>query len=243
MKASVNVSSKIIPPFAELRIKGRLSSWLIKWILTFIISLMMFSVIVGCCRPPLLTKLPVNLKSQQRDWWCWAATTEMISDYYEHRIEQCDSVNFIHGTPPDCCTGCLGNCPCWGPLWGASIDDIKNNWVHWNFKFTYIASSLSWDTIKATLSDKPSCKKSPIQVIWWYTAGGGHVITVYGYQEVEKMKYIYYLDPLPPGCEKNLEQCSTVSGGEDAVVSYDAFISNSLYIWGDSFYNFVYSGS
>ena len=68
------------------------------------------------CETPLLSSVPVNLYPQHRDWWCWAAATEMISTYYGHRVLQPDSANFVHGQPPDCWQGC----DCWGDDWGAN---------------------------------------------------------------------------------------------------------------------------
>jgi len=204
----------------------------------------------GCCHPPKIASVGVNLISQHRDWWCWAATTEMISEYYGHKVEQCESANFVHGTPPDCCTGCSGNCPCWGDDWGATINDIKNNWTHWNFIYNYISSELPWeddnnDDVKDTVSPTQFCKKSPIQAIWWYYpigTNGGHVVTIYGYAEIGNNKYISYFDPLPEDCEIVMNNCSSVTGGEDVVSTYAAFLDNGIHKWGDSFYNFKYTG-
>lgn len=205
----------------------------------------------ACCVPAKIGSVGVGLVPQHRDWWCWAATTEMISSYFGHRIDQCQSANFVHGTPPDCCTGCTGDCPCWGSDWGASIGDIKNNWTHWNFDYTYIASSLQWqndnqDDLRDTISPQPYCKSCPIQVIWWWYPNpgfnGGHVVTAYGYAEIGTSKYVSYFDPWPPDCEKNGNICSSVSGGEDVVTTYDAFVDDGVHQWGDSFYDFHYTG-
>jgi len=194
----------------------------------------------GCCRPKKIESLNMNLIPQHRDWWCWAATTEMISTFYGHAVEQCQSANNVHGTPPDCCTGCTGNCPCWGWAWGASITDIQNNWTHWKFTYTYAASSLSWADLTKTLSSSPACTRSPIQVVWWWTGGGGHVVAAYGFAEAGGQRYVSYNNPLPPDCSKSGTQCTPVSGGEDAVMTYDAFVSDTGHNWGNSFYNFKY---
>ncbi|MEW6068313.1 MAG: hypothetical protein AB1610_08490 [Nitrospirota bacterium] len=211
----------------------------------------MLALVSGCCNPPKIASVGVNLIPQQRDWWCWAATTEMISEYYGHKVNQCDSANYVHGTPPDCCTGCTGDCPCWGSDWGATINDIKNNWTNWKFNYTYLASSLPWedpnkDDVKDTLSPTAYCKKSPIQVVWWWYPNpgwnGGHVVAAYGYAEIGGVKYISYFNPLPPDCEKPGNVCNQVTGGEDAVSTYDAFVDDGVHKWGDSFYDFKYIG-
>jgi hypothetical protein len=169
----------------------------------------------------------------------------MTSEYYGHQIDQCESANYVHGVPPDCCTGCTGNCPCWGSDWGATISDIQNNWTHWNFDYTYEASSLSWDELKQTISTSTNCGSSPIQVVWWYTWGGGHVVTAYGYAETPDGNYVYYKNPWPPDCaepEEAEDECAPEIGGEDAVTTYAVFVNDGVHNWGNSFHHFQYTG-
>lgn len=196
----------------------------------------------GCCKPPNLASVGVDLVPQHRDWWCWAATTEMITSFYGHRVDQCQSANFVHGTPPDCCSGCTGDCPCWGSGWGASIADIQNNWTHWKFTYKHVSSSIAWSDLRETISPTPSCKKSPIQAVWWWTGGGGHVVTIYGYAEVGGQQYVSYYNPLPVDCQKAGSTCSAGSGGEDAIRLYSDFVSSAAHSWGDSFSEFKYVG-
>jgi hypothetical protein len=209
------------------------------------IALCAFS--AACCKPLSIGSIGVSLTPQHRDFWCWAATTETISAYFGHRIDQCRSANFVHGTPPECCSGCSGDCACWGDDWAASITDIKNNWTHWGFTFTHTASSLEWnhvlkDDIRDTISSAPHCKKCPIQVIWWWYGGGGHVVTAYGYADNGTSGYVSYLDPLPADCEKTGTQCGPATGGDDVVSTYEAFVDDGIHKWGDTFYNFKYTG-
>ncbi len=215
---------------------------LVKGLAFAILALASVGLLAGCCNPSPVGSLPVPLIPQHRDWWCWAATTEMISSYYGHAIDQCESANYVHGTPPDCCTGCTGDCPCWGSAWGASIGDVQNNWAHWQFNYTYDASSLAWSEVKSTISPNTDCGKSPIQVVWWWTTGGGHVVTAYGYAEVGDEKYVYYKDPWPPDCEKIEGECNPTTGGADAISTYDAFVNDGSHTWGNSFHHFSYVG-
>ena len=204
-----------------------------------IVTMSLAALIGGCCTPPALSSVGVQLVPQERDWWCWAATTEMISGYYGNQIEQCESANYVHGSTPDCCTGCVGNCDCWGSGWGASITNIKNNWTHWGFSYKHASSELSWDDLKSTISTTPYCKRSPIQAVWWWTGGGGHVVTVYGYAEIGGTNYVAYYNPLPVSCQRDASgTCSTRPGGEDVVSTYAAFENSAAHDWGDSFYNF-----
>lgn len=214
-----------------------------------VLVLLSVALVSGCCRPPKIASVGVNLIPQQRDCWCWAATTEMISEFYGHKIDQCESANYVHGTPPDCCSGCTGDCPCWGWGWGATISEIKDNWTHWNFEYEYISSTLPWedddeDDVKDTISPTRFCKKSPMQVVWWWRGGGGHTVTAYGYAEVGDERYISYFDPWPPDCEKpdppgNV--CNPVAGGDDVVSTYNAFVDDGVHQWGNSFYDFEYT--
>lgn len=201
--------------------------------------------LAGCCRPSKVGSVGVSLIPQERDWWCWAACTEMVSDYYGHQVPQCQSANFVHGTPPDCCTGCTGDCPGWGAAWGASIGDIQNNWTHWDFDYEYESTSLSWSKIKTTICPNKYCGNGPIYVVWWwYPIGwsGGHVVTAYGYAEVGNDRYVYYYNPLPESCETDGTDCEPATGGEDAVSTYDAFVDDGVHKWGNSFYAFEYTG-
>ena len=195
----------------------------------------------SCCDPPLMSTVSIKLIPQERDCWCWAATTEMISDYYGNRIPQCESVNYVHGDSPDCCTGCKGNCQCWGWDWAATITQIQNNWQHWNFDYDYTASELSWDKIKKTVSTSSNCCKSPIQAVWWWKPlyeNGGHVIVIYGYAEIGNNRYVAYYNPLPESCNKSSDNCTTQTGGSDVITTYENFVSSAAHEWGNSFYQF-----
>lgn len=214
-----------------------------KRVVTVVIALLSLALASGCCRPPLISSVAADhMVPQHRDWWCWAASTEMISEYYGHTIPQCESANFVHGTPPDCCTGCSGDCPCWGSDWGATLGDIENNWTHFDFDYEYKASNLSWTDLKETISTSSYCLKSPIQVVWWWTLGGGHVVTAYGYAEAGGEKYVAYFNPLPEDCATSEDGCEPVPGGEEVVSTYDAFVSDGVHTWGNSFYDFKYTG-
>jgi len=204
-----------------------------------VVLLGLLGLLSGCCYPLKSSTLDVNLHPQQRDWWCWAACAEMISEYYGHKIEQCDSANYVYNLDHDpdinCCTGCTGTCPCWGSAWGVYINELTGNWDHWNFTYTYLASTLSWDELKKTLSKMPWCKKCPVEALV-----PGHVVVVYGYRESGDMRYVYYRDPWEPNCERQPATliCQPKIGGTNVVTTYEAFITR----WWGSLYDFNYAG-
>ncbi len=225
-------------------------------------KILLLSVIIiftsnSCCEPPKLASVSVNLFPQHTNCWCWAACTEMVSDYYGHRIPQHESANFVHGT--NCTSDCPGACPCWD-FYGASLQQIKDNWTHWNFKYKYKSSELEWgkssnkywiweseDYVKETISSGRYCEKCPIYTIWWwYPVGwnGGHVVVAYGYVEIGEQQYISYLDPWAPDCEEDLTDSTCVStpGGNDVVTTYQAFVDDNMHKWGNTFYDFEYTG-
>jgi len=219
-----------------------------KLIFMFILASIVL-VITGCaCEPPGISSVPVNLYPQHRDWWCWAAATEMISDYYGHRVYQPDSANFVHGINfPNDQTDCWQGCDCWGWRWGATIQNIKDNWDHWNFTYTYEANHLSWDDLKDTLSSTQYCGKSPVFVVWWdatYPYTWGHVVVAYGYAEIQNVgNFVSYRDPAPPdyGPTANVtDECPYIGGGGDHVSTYQAFVNDGVHDWGDSFHHFRY---
>jgi hypothetical protein len=188
-----------------------------------------------------VTALDVDLIPQQRWWWCWAASTEMISKFYGHRVTQCQSAAFIHGSGSlDCCTCSgeflAGDCRCWGWDYGAYIDDMKDNWRRWNFAFNFSDSSLEWDVLKKTIHPVGS----PIFVCLRWQGGGGHVVVISAYSETGPRKYLLYLDPWPPDCSPFSGSCMSVPGGEKAVSTYEAFVEDKERHWQESFYNFKY---
>jgi len=200
------------------------------------------SFLAGCCSPPKIGGVTANwTPAQHTNTWCWAASTEMVSDFYGHRVNQCDSSHFVHNNPADCTKGCSGYCSCWN-VCGATITQIKNNWTHWKFNYTYQTGHPTWNDLKKTLSSTSSCSRSPVQVIWWWTAGGGHVVTAYGYAETAVGNFVSYYNPWPPDCTGPATKCnSSTAGGEDAVATYEWVVSTPDKNWGDTFSKFSYA--
>ena len=202
------------------------------------------ALLTGCCQPPKLSSVAAShMVAQHTDTWCWAASTEMISDYYGHRIDQCASSQYVHGNPANC-NDCSSYCSCWD-VCGATLGQIQDNWTHWDFKYKYATSSLSWTKLKETISTTRFCHRSPIMIIWWWTQGSGHVVTGYGYVEAGGENYVAYYNPWPPDCSRDDKTATCdgpVSGGEDVVATYTAVVSSASHNWGNSFYQFEYTG-
>ena len=82
-----------------------------------------------------------------------------------------------------------------------------------------------------------------MQVIWWWTAGGGHVVTAYGYAETAAGNFISYYNPWSPDCTQPDKSCnsSNTTGGEDAVATYEWVVATADKTWGDTFSKFSYA--
>jgi hypothetical protein len=193
-------------------------------------------------RQPAIAVLDVNLVPQHRDFWCWAAATEMISTYHGSRVDQCDSANFVHGVPPNCCTGCSGDCPGWGPAWAASIAQIQNNWNHWNYSFSYEARALTWQELVSAIYPI----RSPVFAAWYWTGGGGHVVVARGYELLgDGSRLVYVLDPWAPDCQPPSQTpsgqplpCQPQAGGTVSIMDYPTFVNDRIHRWGDSLHDF-----
>lgn len=220
-----------------------------------LLSLVLILISNSCCEPPKLASVSINLYPQHTNCWCWAACTEMVSEYYGHRIPQHESCNYVHGT--NCKSDCQGACPCWDH-YGARLDQIQANWTHWGFQYKYVSSNLDWgkssnrywiwdtkDYVKNAISSRNHCLSCPIYTIWWwYPIGwnGGHVVVAYGYAEIGDQHYVSYLDPWAPDCDEIAgDSCIAVSGGDDVVSNYDAFVDDNVHNWGNTFYDFEYT--
>lgn len=204
-----------------------------KMIFFVIVAILLFGV-SACgvpCDPPTVDSIPITLYPQHRDWWCWAASAEMVTENIGHRVLQPDSANFVHGQPPDCWVGC----DCWGQPWGATVQEIKDNFDHWNIDYTYVSSSLGWDELKEVISGSLNCLNSPIYV--WLSPG--HIVVVHSYIDTTAENYIAYQDPWPPDFIQTANvanPCPPTNGGATKLSTYTAFESDWLYSWYDFSY-------
>ncbi|MBI3407612.1 MAG: C39 family peptidase [Planctomycetes bacterium] len=114
--------------------------------------------------------LRTALFGQEKPNWCWAACSEMISDYNGKRKKQKDQVIASYGREADV--------PGWPDF----------DWC--GFKFRRQGNPLTWQALKAEIdSDRPFCyAKRPVG------GGNGHMLVVVGYT---KEKMLILLDPWP----------------------------------------------
>jgi hypothetical protein len=184
-----------------------------------IVSLLLLLLIYACCKPNNLIGFQlVTLKPQETNNWCWAATTQMITEFLGHGRTQCDLANQRFGRM-DCCTGtCPKNAACNMPGW--------TMFAECDFKTDATAAPLSWDNIKNQIF----CVKKPMSYAYGPKSGGvGHVVVVSGYFSVGGINYVTLTDPWSP-CH-----------GAIRFISYDEYSNSGTTNHWETNYNITYN--
>jgi hypothetical protein len=162
----------------------------------------------GCCKPdPTASTCAVTLRPQETNVWCWAACTQMITEFLGHGRTQCDLANQRFGQT-NCCSGACDN---------KTSACTQAGWVMFNESgFSYVAggaTALSWDTITYCIS----CRRQPTDLIDGPKGGGiGHCRVIYGYANIAGTRYLLIKDPWAP--------CA----GNSYALSYDDYANNTL---------------
>lgn len=125
--------------------------------------------------------------------WCWAATCNSIIEHYGTNLNLCTVVEYSRsrnpswfGTQNCCSTPTPGACINTNALTGAgSISDILN---HWGISNNAFWDNLSFNTVRNEIN-----AGRPIMFAWEWDGGGGHALTLRGYNEPSAS--VYYIDP------------------------------------------------
>lgn len=159
----------------------------------------------GCACTPNASgaDVAVAIKPQQTNNWCWAATTQMITETLGHGRAQCDLANQRFGLTV-CCNGtCPKDASCNMPGW-TMFDES-------NFNTTATPAPLAWDALQRQIS----CTQKPMAYAYGPKSGGvGHVVVVSGYRVVNGIRFVRITDPWDP-CD-----------GESRSITYEEY-SNS----------------
>lgn len=136
--------------------------------------------------------LPIQLVTQEKDQWCWAATSKCIINYYGTAVNQCQIAEFTrtHNNwrdfgPVNCCTDPNQGCNYWNYLvgGGGSIQDILSNWG--------LSSSIWYREMYQSEVSNFITNNRPFVIRWGWTSGGGHFLVGYGHEDSN----LYYMDP------------------------------------------------
>lgn len=173
----------------------------------------------GCCTPdPIASSNAVTLHPQETNVWCWAACTQMITEFLGHGRTQCDLANQRFGQS-DCCNG---NCD------QKTVACTQGGWPMYadcGFKFSDSAAALSWSLITSWIS----CSHQPLGLIDGPLGGGmGHCRVIYGYMVFNGSRFLLLRDPWSP--------CA----GDIYPYSYDDYVNNTTRQLWETDYGFVY---
>jgi hypothetical protein len=170
----------------------------------------------ACCTPnAVIGLLPTPITGQQTRMWCWAASGEMTMNFQGAAVTQCDEAN-QRFKKADCC-----NMP-------TPAHCVKGGWPEYP-KYGFAAevtsnAPLSWADVK----DEIYCDKRPFAFSWRWVGGGGHMMVVTGYVQLNGENHVVINDPLP---------WATAEGGSQRISLYNAYVSGPGYTHWKDYYN------
>jgi hypothetical protein len=145
----------------------------------------------ACCRPEISGNVPNTLRPQQTNNWCWAATTQMLSQHLGIAVNQCDLANHRFGKT-NCCDLQNENNTC------PKTDDCNTpGWLELDFagvKFEETGTARAWTDMRKQLY----CKKKPMGYAYGTPGVVGHVLVIKGYITLGGTEYLILNDPWSP---------------------------------------------
>jgi hypothetical protein len=142
------------------------------------------------CSPAPRSSLNVTFHRQEGDYWCWAASAQMVMEYLGKKVSQCEQANkqLSNVTHDDCCNNPTPE-KCDRTGWPQFYD------YGFVFKKTntpvHPTDHLSWEEVKVQLAPRDPnnpCSFTPFAFSWRVFGGTGHMMVAYG----------YYIDPACP---------------------------------------------
>ncbi len=156
------------------------------------INIMFIIFAAGCiCEPEIIGSVPNNLRPQETNNWCWAATTQMLAEHLDIFVSQCDLANHRFGKT-NCCdpendgSDCPKTDDCNTPGW-LELD-------HAGVKFDESGSALSWADVRKQIY----CSKKPMGYAYGTPGVVGHVVVIKGYLTIGGTDYVVLNDPWSP---------------------------------------------
>lgn len=135
---------------------------------------------VSCADSSMILDLP-NVH-QKNEYWCWAASGEMVLKYFNKNISQCQQVE-DKINQPICCVD---------PSTQLCTIASKPDFVRYKLESKHEQGrALTWEELKFLLS----CRQSPI--VYGFKANGGavgHMSVITGFEE-GSYRYLYINDP------------------------------------------------
>ncbi|WP_109033420.1 papain-like cysteine protease family protein [Streptomyces rubrogriseus] len=152
-------------------------------------------------------RLNISMQAQQLSNWCWAATGDTVAEYYGHDYSQNQFCNLAFGRAVN------SSCPNSQATLGNDQRAFSSMGIN---PGRYVDGYLNYDTITREIdADRPVMSR-----IQWQS-GGGHMLTVYGY-DVSK-NWVYWGDPWPSSNRYNW-------------ATYGYYVNNGSFFWTHSLY-------
>lgn len=158
-------------------------------------------------------RLGVPLIAQEQSNWCWAASAQMIGQWYGINIPQCEQANYAFGRTDCCTTPFPRECNRGGYA--------STTLAHWGFTYSIADGGLSDSTLVSELTDR----KRPVAEIWDWTSGGAHQFAVTDHLRFAEDQFVVKNDPWPPNV------------GEQSLISLSALRSGPGYYLAETLYN------
>ena len=158
----------------------------------------------GCCNPEIIGSVPNTLRPQETNNWCWAATTQMLSQHVGISVNQCNLANHRFGKT-NCCDFQNANQSC-----PKTNDCNTPGWLELDYagvEFEETASARSWAKMRSQLY----CAKKPMGYAYGTPGVVGHVLVIKGYASLNGTNYVVLNDPWNP--------CS----GQQRIITYDEY--------------------
>ncbi|RMF00434.1 MAG: hypothetical protein D6772_06410 [Bacteroidetes bacterium] len=167
----------------------------------FLIAVLATLMWSACCNPEIVSNVPNNLRPQETNNWCWAATTQMLAQHFGLATSQCALANYRLEKTNCCDVQNSGNtCP-------KTNDCNQPGWLELDYaglKFKETESALSWNNLKKQIY----CSKKPMGYAYGTPGVVGHVVVVKGYASLAGTNYVVLNDPWSP-CQ-----------GEERLITY-----------------------
>ena len=155
--------------------------------------------------------LSVPLHPQETHLWCWAASGQMVMEFFGVNISQCTQANDRLG---------LTNC-CSDP---APIPCVKGGWPEFDrYGFTFDTTSNAPLTL-AELQAQIDADR-PVAFSWKKKKDKGHMMVLHGYETAGGETLLQVLEPWPPGL------------GDSVEMSYDTYVQGPSYKHWHDYYN------
>lgn len=155
----------------------------------------------ACCKPEVAANVSNNLRPQETNNWCWAATTQMLAQHFNLSVSQCALANHRLGKT-NCCDAQNQGATC------PKTNDCNNpGWLELDFAgltFSSTETALSWEDLRK----QAHCRKKPMGYAYGTPGIVGHVLVVKGYVTVGGTNYVILNDPWSP-CQ-----------GEERLITY-----------------------